>query len=140
MREAVPNGRLFYNDYNNESGEKLEISLKYLSSLLDRGIPIDGVGIQGHWYYNYPDEKTLRSAIERYAALGLDIEITEVDLSVYHWTDARNKEDFFKSRPEDRITQQAKTYMDIFTIASEYSAVKNIIINFCLLCYPIHGF
>ena len=126
MREAAPKTKLFYNDYNNESGEKLERNLKYLSSLLDRGIPVDGVGIQGHWFYNFPDEKTLRNAFERYSALGLDIELTEVDISLYNWDEARKKEDFFTSRPEDRITQQAKVYMDIFTIAREYPSVKNI--------------
>ena len=126
MREASPNAKLFYNDYNNESGEKLEAAVRFLSHLLDAGIPIDGVGLQGHWYYNNPDEKTLRTALERYSALGLDIEFTEVDVSLYEWTEARDKADFFTSRPEDRIKQQSVRYTEIFSIAAEYPAVKNI--------------
>ncbi|MDR0503342.1 MAG: endo-1,4-beta-xylanase [Treponema sp.] len=126
MREASPKAKLFYNDYNNESGVKLETTLRYLSSMLDRGIPVDGVGIQGHWYFNFPDENILRNALERYSALGLDIELTEIDVSVYEWTEAREKRDFFTSRPEDRILKQADIYMNVFKAASDYPAVKNI--------------
>ncbi|MCL2800250.1 MAG: endo-1,4-beta-xylanase [Treponema sp.] len=126
MREACPNAKLCYNDYNNESGSKMEASLRFLSSLLDSGIPIDCIGIQGHWYYNFPDEKVLRNAIERYSSLGIDIEFTEVDISVYEWSEAREVKDFFKSKPLDRIEEQQKRYYELFTIASEYPAVKNI--------------
>jgi endo-1,4-beta-xylanase len=126
MKQASPKAKLFYNDYNNESGSKMETNIRYLSSLLDAGVPIDGVGLQGHWYYNFPDEKTLHDALKRYSALGLEIELTEVDISIYEWSEAREKADFFTSRPEDRILQQAKRYMEIFNVASEYPAVKNI--------------
>ena len=126
MRQACPKAKLFYNDYNNESGAKLKASLRYLSSLLDAGIPIDGVGIQGHWYYNFPDGRTLRNALKKYCALGLDIELTEVDISLYKWNEAGKKRDFFTVRPEKRILEQAKRYMEIFKIASDYPAVKNI--------------
>jgi len=126
MREANPNAKLFLNDYNNEIGPKMDATIRFLSSLLDRGIPIDGVGLQGHWYYNFPDEKVLREALQRYSALGLNIELTEVDISVYQWGEAREESDFFKTRPEERILEQFKRYMEIFTIASEYPAVKNI--------------
>jgi len=126
MREASPNAKLFYNDYNNERDAKLDTNVRYLSSLLDRGIPVDGIGIQGHWYYDYPDEKILRNALERYSALGIEIELTEVDVSVYHWVEANDRKDFFTSRPEDRIVKQEKVFLDIFTTACDYPAVKNI--------------
>jgi endo-1,4-beta-xylanase len=126
MREACPNAKLFYNDYNIEEGEKLEAALRFLSGLLDSGIPVHGVGIQGHWYYNYPNEDTLHTAIERYAALGLDIEFTEVDISAYEYDDKRTQVDYFPSMPEDRLHQQAQRYREIFRIAANYPAVKNI--------------
>jgi len=126
MRQACPKAKLFYNDYNNESGAKLEASLRYLSSLLDAGVPIDGIGIQGHWYFNFPDQKTLRNALKKYSALGLNIELTEVDVSLYKWDEAREKSEFFTARPEKRILEQAKRYMEIFKIAADFPAVKNI--------------
>ena len=126
MRQACPGAKLLYNDYNNESGAKMETTIKYIKSLLDAGIPIDGVGLQGHWYFNFPDEKTLRAALESYSSLGINIELTEVDISVYKWMEGREKKDFFTSRPQDRITEQGKRFLEIFNIISEYPAVKNI--------------
>ncbi|MCL2186201.1 MAG: endo-1,4-beta-xylanase [Treponema sp.] len=126
MREASPNTKLFLNDYNIECGAKMEANLRYLSSMLDAGIPIDGVGLQGHFYFDFPDEKTLRNALERYSALGIEIEFTEVDISLYRWNEGRDKSDFFTVRPEDRVLDQAKRYFEIFTIARDYPSVKNI--------------
>jgi len=126
MRQAAPKAKLFYNDYNNECGSKLDKNIEYLSSFLDRGIPVDGVGIQGHWYYNHPQEEILRNALERYSALGIDIELTEVDISAYQWPEGREKSDFFDSMPQDRILQQAQRYKMIFSAAGDYPAVKNI--------------
>jgi len=126
MREASPASKLFLNDYNNESGAKLDANIKYISSMLDAGIPIDGVGLQGHAYYNFPDEKTLRNALERYSSLGLDIEFTEVDISLYNWNEAKEKKDFFAARPQDRILEQAKRFLELFAVAREFPLVKNI--------------
>ena len=128
MREASPNSRLFYNDYNIEKGEKLTATLRFLSELLDKGVPVQGVGIQGHWYYNYPDGDTLQAAMEKYAALGLEIEFTEVDISAYEYDDARKKGEYFPSMPEDRLREQAERYKELFRIAANYPAVKNITI------------
>jgi endo-1,4-beta-xylanase len=124
MGEASPRARLFYNDYNIEQGEKLETTLRFLAALLDKGLPLHGVGIQGHWNYKYPDTLTLRGAIESYAALGLEIELTEVDISVY--APDEGTENFYVKMPEDRARQQAERYRDIFRIAADYPAVKNI--------------
>ena len=121
--EAAPSVRLFYNDYDIETGEKMEASIRFISELLDEGIPIHGVGIQGHWNYNYPDDVTLRRAFERYTALGLDIEITELDISAYQRDEKNNR---FETMPKDRLLRQAQQYRNIFLIAADYPAVKNI--------------
>ena len=126
FREASPHAKLFYNDYNIESGEKQKAALRFLSELLDSGIPVQGVGIQGHWYYNYPDGDTIRTAIEKYAALGLEVEFTEVDISAYEFNESRKRGEFFPSMPEDRLREQAERYKELFRIAADYPAVKNI--------------
>jgi endo-1,4-beta-xylanase len=126
MKQASPNAKLLYNDYNNESGKKLDENIRFISSLLDAGVPIDGVGIQGHWYFNSPKKEAVRDALERYSALGLQIEFTEVDVSLYEWTEKRDKSEHFSSLPEDRVKEQSKRYMDLFSLAAEYPAVKNV--------------
>ena len=126
MRQVSPGAALFYNDYNNESGDKLNTTIRFLAEMLDRGVPVQGVGIQGHWHYNYPDEETLRAAIESYAALGLDIELTELDISAYAPGECTETGDFFREMPEDRIRRQTERYREIFRIAADYPQVKNI--------------
>ena len=126
MRQASPGSLLFYNDYDNEAGDKCAATIRFLAELLDRGVPVHGVGIQGHWHYDYPDEATLRAAIESYAALGLDIELTELDISAYAPGECTESGDFFPAMPEDRIRRQTERYREIFRIAADYPQVKNI--------------
>ena len=46
------------------------------------GIRIDGVGMQGHWGLNYPKKEYIEAAIDAYAALGVKVMITELDVDV----------------------------------------------------------
>jgi endo-1,4-beta-xylanase len=50
--------------------------------LQKEGIKIDGIGIQGHWGLNYPKTEYIEAAIDAYAALGLKVMITELDVDV----------------------------------------------------------
>ena len=82
---ADPSAVLFYNDYNTERPEKMERIYKLLKQLKDAGVPINGVGLQGHWSLYEPTETELRTTIERFASLGLQVQVTELDVSVYPW-------------------------------------------------------
>jgi endo-1,4-beta-xylanase len=46
------------------------------------GIRIDGIGIQGHWGLNYPKTEYIEAAIDAYAALGIKVMISELDVDV----------------------------------------------------------
>ena len=83
--EADPDAQLFYNDYNSERPEKAERIYRLLKKLIDAKVPINGVGLQGHWSIFEPKESELRSAIEKFSSLGLKVQITELDVSVYKW-------------------------------------------------------
>jgi len=125
---ADPSAKLYYNDYNTERPEKREQIYKLLKSLKAKGVPIDGVGLQAHWSLQEPSENELRTAIERYTSLGLKIQITELDLSIYPWeTNKREKrpdesDDF---TPELERKQAAK-YAMFFKVFRDY---KNVITN-----------
>ena len=109
---------LVYNDYNNEQPEKLEKTCRMLEELLNKGTPIDTVGIQAHW--NIRDKfliDNLKRAIERYAALGLKIEITELDVSMFEFEDKR-KDLLIPSA--EMLDTQAQVYNDIFSVFREY--------------------
>ncbi|NMC39105.1 MAG: endo-1,4-beta-xylanase, partial [Bacteroidales bacterium] len=83
--EADPAAELYYNDYNIEQGAvenkgKHASSLLLLKRLIAEGAPITGVGIQGHWHLD-TNLEDVEKAIENYAALGLKVSITELDVT-----------------------------------------------------------
>jgi len=124
--EADPNAVLFYNDYNTERPEKRERVYKLLKKLIDAKVPINGVGLQAHWSVYEPSENELRAAIEKFASLGLKVQITELDISVYPWEKNRRakrpgESDAFT--PE-REQQQLEQYKKVFRIFRDY---KNVI-------------
>ena len=81
--EADPKAILFYNDYNTEYPEKRARIFKLLKKLRDAGVPVHAVGLQGHWSVKDPSEEMLGTAIQQYASLGLKVQITELDVSIY---------------------------------------------------------
>ena len=80
--EADPNAILIYNDYNIERSNKRSKALQLLKSLIEQKIPIHAVGIQGHWRMNSLDLAEVEESIKEFAALGLKVIITELDISV----------------------------------------------------------
>ncbi|MEO7531698.1 MAG: endo-1,4-beta-xylanase [Sediminibacterium sp.] len=49
----------------------------------ESGIPIHGVGLQGHWSVNNPSREELEKSITMFSSLGLQVQVTELDVSVY---------------------------------------------------------
>jgi len=110
--EADPDALLFYNDYSTENPEKREKIYKLVKSLLNQNIPIHGVGLQGHYDICF-DADELQKSIDLFSSLGLTVQITELDVSVYKWEEQDLK---FDSPPEDRIKLQTELYDKIFKI------------------------
>jgi endo-1,4-beta-xylanase len=87
-RAADPAALLFYNDYNLETpGLKQDSVFARISGMKARGIPIDGIGFQAHFQVNadatgVPSKETLVATFNRFAALGLKIHVTELDIRV----------------------------------------------------------
>ena len=83
-RAADSTALLFYNDYNIEGlGAKSDTTYAILSALKAGGVPVDGIGMQGHFIAGQvPSSSSLLSNFARFAALGLRIEITELDIRV----------------------------------------------------------
>ncbi|MDB5246907.1 MAG: 1,4-beta-xylanase [Segetibacter sp.] len=81
--EADPKAILFYNDYNTENPVKREKIYRMLKKMLDAKVPVHGVGLQGHWSVNNPTREELENSIKMFASLGLQVQITELDVSVY---------------------------------------------------------
>jgi endo-1,4-beta-xylanase len=80
--EADPDAGLQYNDYNIETGDKFQKALRLLKKLKSENIPITSVGIQGHWLLDQVPFKEIENAIVEFSALGLKVNITELDIDV----------------------------------------------------------
>jgi endo-1,4-beta-xylanase len=80
--EADPKAVLFYNDYNTENPVKRDKIYNMLKKLLAQGVPINAVGLQGHWNINEPSEQNIRESIDKFSSLGLKVQITELDVTV----------------------------------------------------------
>ena len=77
---ADPQAKLYYNDYNLEQPEKLAKAVRLVRSLKAKGVPLDAVGIQGHWLLNWPPPAMIEKGLQTLAAEGLEVMITELDV------------------------------------------------------------
>lgn len=81
-QQYAPDAELYYNDFNTWRPEKRDGIVRMVKKLQAAGIRIDGIGMQGHWGLNYPAIADIEAAIDAYAALGLKVMITELDIDV----------------------------------------------------------
>jgi len=95
-RDASPNIGRFYNDYNILAASswyknKSDNTYKLVKDLHDRDCGITGVGLQSHIDITFDQWDGLKSNMKRYADLGLDVHITELDIKCKdcgeHWSD-----------------------------------------------------
>lgn len=80
--EYAPDAELYYNDFNAWRPAKRDGIVRLVRMLQREGIRIDGIGIQGHWGLNYPKTEYIEAAIDSFAALGVKVMITELDVDV----------------------------------------------------------
>lgn len=79
---ADPNAKLCYNDYNtdNWNDAKTQAVFRMVQDFRSRGVPIDCVGFQSHFNANSPHPSNYRTTLSNFAALGVDVQITELDI------------------------------------------------------------
>ena len=116
--EAAPEALLFYNDYNEIDSLKRSKIIKMVTDLKAAGVPIDGIGLQGHWAVNEPSEAQLEQTLTDFAKTGLKLQITELDISVYPKEHSARE-----SRPEDEndefTAEKAQQQQDVYAMCFE---------------------
>lgn len=116
--EADPEALLFYNDYNESHPNKREKIYHLVKGMLDRGIPIHGVGLQAHWNLYDPVHQDIEDAIKRYSELGLQLHVTEMDVSMFEFNDERTD---VKEPTKEMLHFQAERYERFFDLFTKYS-------------------
>jgi GH35 family endo-1,4-beta-xylanase len=91
-RAADPSAKLVYNDYNIEQkgNPKADRVFELVKDMKTRGIPIDAVGLQAHYFVEpngntssgVPDMQAIRDNMARYAEIGIEVHITECDFRI----------------------------------------------------------
>ena len=135
--EADPNVELYYNDFNIEQSFKRERALRLIQQIRAAGLPVNGVGIQGHWLLDSPDMSEIEAGVRAFADAGLNVSITELDIDPCprrHGTagadlDAQEQSgmDPYKQGLPDEVQHQlAKRYAELFAMLLKYPQVKRV--------------
>ncbi|MBN1428650.1 MAG: endo-1,4-beta-xylanase, partial [Anaerolineae bacterium] len=109
--EVAPNATLIINDYSTTNVQKRACIVSVVQELQAQGVPVSGVGMQMHVNIENPSAETIEETIETFAALGVEVHITELDMSIY-----TNDSDKYTIVPEDVLIRQGYRYRDIFEV------------------------
>jgi GH35 family endo-1,4-beta-xylanase len=124
VRQGDPNAVLFLNDYDILTGKRLDDYIAHIRKLLDQGVPIGGIGVQGHLHGDSFDPAVLQSSLARLARFGLPIVVTEFNFpgqrSKYY-----GKRDLRLSDEEEQA--KAKAIVEYYRICFAEPAVKGIL-------------
>ena len=80
--EADPGAELYYNDFSMSMPAKRQKVCEVIGSLLERGVRVDGIGMQSHNGLTWPSDEDYEASIDAFAALGVNVMITELDMNV----------------------------------------------------------
>jgi endo-1,4-beta-xylanase len=80
--EADPEAALYYNDYSMTNPAKRDGAIALVKNLQEKGVKVDGIGMQGHWGLSKPSIEDIEESILAYANLGVKVAITELDIAV----------------------------------------------------------
>ncbi|MBB4659483.1 endo-1,4-beta-xylanase [Parvularcula dongshanensis] len=126
--EADPKAELYYNDYNMTAPGKRDAVVAMVKDLQAKGVPISGIGMQGHFGIGRPSMEDFTAALDAYGSLGLKVMITELDVTVLPWPEnlavgadissaAENREEldpYTDGLPEEVARAQADQYAALF--------------------------
>ncbi|MER5643281.1 endo-1,4-beta-xylanase [Streptosporangium sp. NPDC002524] len=110
-REVDPDATLVINDYNTEFPRKRQALYDLVRKLRAEGVPIDAVGHQLHVNVEQPPASYIEDTIEKFARLGVEQQVTELDVSVY--TDFTSSYD---TVPAGVLALQGHRYKEIFDV------------------------
>ena len=91
-----------------------------VKDLQAKGVPINGVGLQGHWAINEPSKDQLEKTLKDFSGLGLTMQVTELDISVYPKEHnareriASDSDTVFTAEKEMKQVEVYKTCFDLF--------------------------
>lgn len=133
--EADPQAQLHYNDYSLENIPKRNGAIALIKKLQSEGIPITAVGLQCHVKMNWPTPQEEDETISAFAALGVKVMITELDVDIVPATQRNRTADitlnaqanggvntFTNGLPEAQQQALANRYAELFRVFVKHRA------------------
>ncbi len=127
--EADPNAQLIYNDFTMNNSVKAKFVADMCLRMRDKGIRIDGVGMQAHWHLNYPSAKELEDVFDIFRSSDLRVHLTELDIGILERPDTQQDADvsrnielqaklnpYTNNVPDHVLKAHADKYKQIFDI------------------------
>lgn len=108
--EADPDAKLYYNDYNLNDKTKATVVHAMVKDLKEQGVPIHGIGMQGH-YSTDISITSVENSIRMFSELGVEVSITELDVTVNGAS---------KSLTKEQEVRQAMVYARLFELFKQY--------------------
>jgi endo-1,4-beta-xylanase len=130
-RQADPHAELYYNEYDYEHPAKADGVIRLVKNLQAQGVRVDGVGIQGHWFLDFPKIDVIEAYVLALAELRVKLMITELDIGVLPFchldmpkadissfdAEAQRKYNPYPDALPDAVQQDlAKRYADLFSL------------------------
>ena len=119
-----PNAKLWLNDYDILTGNKLKEYLSQIRKLIKQNVPIAGIGVQGHLHAETFSREELKNALDSLAQFGLPIRVTEFNVPGQRSKYLNNKT--LKLTPDEEV-QKAKELVDYYKICFAHPSVEGIL-------------
>lgn len=123
-RNGDPEIQLYLNDYDILTGNRLDDYMAHIRLLLSQGIPVAGIGVQGHLHEDTFDRAELKRSLDSLATFHLPVRITEFNMpgqrSKYH------REQITNMTPEEEALK-ARELVDYYRICFAHPAVEGIL-------------
>lgn len=114
-READPDAKLFLNDFDTTNANKCQAIVNLVKRLQEKGVPIDGIGMQMHISPGNPSLEDFEKTLQKFSELGLEIHITEMDISVYE-----DRNESYETISEEMLNEQGHRVKDLFGVINKY--------------------
>jgi len=122
--EGDEDAKLWVNDYDILTGNRLDDFIQHIKDLLEQGIPVAGIGVQGHLHGDSFSREKLQESLDALAQFGLPIRVTE-----FNMPGQRSK--FYKDKSikisQEEELQKAKDIVDYYRICFAHPAVEGIL-------------
>jgi GH35 family endo-1,4-beta-xylanase len=119
-----PEAKLYLNDYDILTGKNLPQYMLHIRQLLDQGVPLAGIGVQGHSHSDTFDREKLRSSLDSLAIFNLPIKITEFNMPGQNSKYYKDRSLLLSQEEEEK---KAKEMVDFLKICFAHPAVDGVL-------------